>query len=358
MSTLKTGNIDMRGSVNALAYFAPVQIGIIALIALGHLSTLPLGPGEAEALRHFGYDPSWLGVNVLFMIAGYMALRSLRRDKSGWELIKSRFLGVFPYLAAFTLLVILVIYPLLGQPAESPLQLMRHLGLYATEVMSCLDPGRPLPGLLDGANYDCVIQGAIWTFRWGVMAFIGSAAAQHLGLLKSRISVLALAVAAVSAYTLMHAAAVFGWANIPEAIMPGARLGAMFLMGMALFAYRERLVTWGMMAAILMATLTQFYLMTWTPFIEIFASVFWGLLAFNLMRGRTGKATLNWTGFAAALYVFHWPIGQLLLLGMPNISSWQLIALGLVTSTLFCGALVWCFGKLTPRGPKIASQTA
>ena len=358
MSTPKTRNIDMQSRANPLAYFAPVQIGIIALVALGHLSTLALGPNEPEALRHFGYDPSWLGVNVLFIMAGYMALRSLRRHESGWKLLKSRFWGIFPYLAAFTLLVILVVYPLLGQPADSPLELMRHLGLYATEVMSCYDPGRPLPGLLEGANYDCVIQGAIWTFRWGVIAFIGSAALQHLGLLKTRVSVLTLAVMAVSAYTLMHAAQVFNWASIPEVIMPGARLGAMFLMGMALFDYRERLVTWGMTAAIFAATLAQFYLITWTPFIEIFASVFWALVAFNLMRGSRGKSAPKWTGYAAALYIFHWPIGQLLLLGMPNISSWQLIGLGLVVSVLFCAALVWVFNRLTARGLKIASQTA
>lgn len=141
MSTGKTHIDDMQkraGHEPYLRAYGLMQSVIVAIVALGHISTLPLGPGNPEMLHSFGYDPSWIGVNVLFVLAGFMAMRSLTRDSNGLSMLMSRVKGIFPYLAIYAILTVAVIYLVLGQPASSPWELFSHLGLYAIDVLACM----------------------------------------------------------------------------------------------------------------------------------------------------------------------------------------------------------------------------
>ncbi len=318
--------------------YGAVQLLIVCLVALGHISTLPYGPDSHEALQAFGYDPSWIGVNVLFILAGFMAMRSLKRPlKSGFMLL-SRVKRIFPYLASYALLTVFIIYPALGVPAASLGELFSHLGFYAIDVLACIDPGRALPGLLDDANYQCIIQGAIWTFRWGIAAYVGITIASKLRLLEDRSTVLAIAVVGVCGYTIVHAAQVWGWFAFPESLQPAARLLSMFAVGMAIFSYRaEMFKTRLLVPAVLTATLVQYYVLPWTPLIEIFLSVFWALTAFAVMQSSVLSALpeIKNQGLTIALYIFHWPVAQLILLSCPDLGSWGLIAAALPASLLF-----------------------
>ena len=356
MSTVKTHIDDMQDRTPSEPYllgFGAVQLLVVALVAIGHTSTMPIGPGNPEILHHFGYDPSWLGVNVLFILAGFMAMRSLSRSSNGLSVVLSRVKRIFPYLAAYALLIVLVVYPLLGQPAASLTDLFKHLGLYAIDVLSCFDPGRVLPGLLDEANYQCVIQGAIWTFRWGVAAYVGITIASKLRLLDERWKVLGLAVTAVCVYVTLFSAQVWGLFTLPESLQPAARLGAMFAIGMSIFSYRAEIFKAHFLApGLLVAALIQYYLLPWTPLIEIFASVFWALAAFALM-GTPIAAGLSFDknlGLAIALYIFHWPIAQLILLSFPQISPLGLIAVSLPIAITFSVVLSSVASKGMPQG--------
>jgi len=311
-----------------------VQLLVVILVAIGHTSTMPIGPGNPEILHHFGYDPSWLGVNVLFILAGFMAMRSLSRSQNGLSVTISRVKRIFPYLAAYALLIVLVVYPILG------------------DVLSCLDPGRVLPGLLDEANYMCVIQGAIWTFRWGIAAYVGIAIAAKLRLLDDRRKVLALAVIAVSGYVTLFSAQVWGLFTLPESLQPAARLGAMFAIGMAIFPYRAAIFKMRFLVpGLLVATLIQFYLLPWTPLIEVFTSVFWALAAFTLMRTPlAARLSFNKNqGLGIALYIFHWPIAQLILLSLPAISPLGLIAVSVPVALAFSFALSFIVSRGMPQ---------
>jgi len=361
MSTGKTHISDMQNRAPAepwLRGYGFVQVLVVTLVAVGHISTLPQGPGNPEFLHHFGYDPSWLGVNVLFILAGFMAMRSLARETGGLKVLISRIVRIFPYLAAYALLIVLLVYPILGKPAGSVADLFRHLGLYAIDVLACIDPGRKLPGLLDNSKYQCVIQGAIWTFRWGIIAYVGITITAKLGLLESRWKVLALAVAAVCGYVGIFSIQVWGAFPIPDSIQPAARLGAMFAIGMAIFTYRETLFRrhW-LIPALLSAALIQYFLLPWTPLIEVFASVFWALTAFALMQTRWAErlSPNKKQGLAIALYIFHWPIAQLILLSWPQTTPFGLIAISLPIVFAFSAALSFIVSKGSPSGKRLAS---
>jgi hypothetical protein len=322
--------------------YSAVQLAIIICVAIGHISTMPLGPGNPEIARQFGYDPSWIGMNTLFMLSGYMALRSLSHHGSPLKLLKSRFAGIFPMLAIYTALIIFVIYPLLGQAAQSFPELLAQMSLYAADVISCVNPGRPLKGLLDDAHYSCVIAGAIWTFRWGAIAFIGLALAKTLNLLSNKIAILAMAVGTLSAYVLGQIAVINYGVDIPQILFAPLRLGSMFAIGMAGYAYRHAIKrSYAIAIALLSLTALHYLALPWTPSIEILTSLFWGYAVFLVI----GKVTLHQDisriprGFAAAVFIFHWPVAQLLLFALPETGPISLITLALPV-TLLVSALI------------------
>ena len=119
-----------------LARLNSVRVITVIFIAIGYASTMPLGPTYPEALAHLGYDPSWIGIQVLFFLSGFMAMRSLERGSTAYAYLRSRFLRNIPLLAVFTLIAILVIYPALGVKGESFSTLTSKLGLYFFATVS------------------------------------------------------------------------------------------------------------------------------------------------------------------------------------------------------------------------------
>lgn len=147
------------------------------------------------------------------------------------------------------------------------------------------------------------------------------------------------------------------WFPFPDNLQPAARLGAMFTIGMTIFAYRSEIFKAVWLAPLILAcTLIQFYVMPWTPLIEIFVSVFWALIAFSVMQSRllTRVKPIKNHGFAAALYIFHWPIAQLILLSIPAVSSIALIGVALPVAIMFSAALSWAVARGLSRGTNVA----
>ena len=96
-----------------------VRALVVLVIAFGYASTMPLGPGNREYLAFLGVDPSWVGIQVLFFLSGYLALKSVRRHGSAIKYLTSRIARNIPLLALFTLIAVLVIYPMFGASNDS-----------------------------------------------------------------------------------------------------------------------------------------------------------------------------------------------------------------------------------------------
>jgi len=318
-----------------------VRILTVGFIAFGYASTMPTGPAEIEFLSHVGYEPSWIGIQVLFFLSGYLALKSVRQGRSAYQYLRSRFLRTLPLLACVTLICAGIIYPVLGVSSEDPAALTLRLGRYVLETVSCLNPGQPLPGLLDTAKYTSLIQGAIWTFKWGLAAHIAVALGIKLRLFSQNRLVFVYAVLVSTAYFITKFAQAklgYSWLDSPTL---ACRLAFPFSLGMCLFAYEHRLPTrlktrvWILIALISTAWVWHgfFY---WTPAIEFLLTAFWCLSAFWLAASRTPALRFmeNWPNITLAFYLVNWPTSQLLLLAMPHIAPWTLIGLSLPLSVI------------------------
>ena len=291
---------------------------------------MPRGADQPEYLRMFGYDPSWFGVSVLFMLAGWLALRSLQRHGSPWKFLISRIGRNLPLLAVFAASVPLILFPLFGTPPEPGVsRLSQHLSYFA-KVVSCFDPNQVTPGLLDNALYMCIIQGGLWTFRWGLIAYIATAVLWKVGAFRHRNLILLYLTSAIVSYVGLMMYGIENPTPTLAFLATGIRLGFAFLVGMCAFTFRDKLPkNFYIPAGLLTATLLQYFILPWTPMIEVTASLALGYLAFvGFISSRPAPGWVRkLPDLSLGLYVFNWPIAQLVLLSIPSLAPLALFAI-------------------------------
>jgi len=342
-----------------------LRVLIMLLIAMGYASTMPMGPGSPEILAHLGYDPSWLGVQLLFFISGLMAMASVTRHGSAQKYLTSRMVRNAPLLIVVTLITVLLIYPVFGVHSGSFSETAKKLGMYFFGTISCFKAGEPLPGLLDDAKYMCLIQGAIWTLKWGLMAHIAVATAQYLNLFKYRALILFGALLSIASYFSIQSLNTHTETAVNHSLILGNRLAWPFLSGMAIYAYRDKLsnsTALNLLGAALFFTLavTWYYNFFWSHAIEILLTMGWMGMALTalLMKPTRLRVLNNWPALALAIYIITWPISQLLLLSFPEVTAWQLVAMTLPVTVI----LSWGFHQLVTsksyrKAAKLAGNT-
>ncbi len=325
-----------------------LRIFIVVMIAVGYASTMPLGPENAagepnpEWFIQLGYDPSWIGIALLFFFSGLLAMRSVTRHNSPVKYLESRVIRNTPLLFFVTLIIVVLIYPLFGSHNRPPAETFKTLTKYFLGTITCIRPGEPLPGLLDNAKYMCLIQGSIWTLKWGVIAHIAFALGQSIQLFKKPITVLALALGSILFYIIalqIHLIV----RPIPGDIVLASQLAWPFLTGMAVYAYWDRIpgdtptnicIAGGFVA---LACLMYFVpAILWTKAIVVSLIMGWAWLGIALLKMPTEKLSFlnNWSALALAIYLINWPVSQILLLQLPDLSSGQLIAVSLPVTVL------------------------
>ncbi len=327
-----TATAKINRSDPGLIKLNAVRVIIVMMIAFGYASTMPIGPGNPEIFNHLGYDPSWVGISLLFFFSGFLALRSLKKHGSAWKYLESRFFRNMPMLAAVTLFVGIVLYPVYGNPSGSISDTVKTVGLYVLGTVSCIRPGEPLPGLLDDSKYMCLIQGAIWTLKWGVIAHIMTAIGQKLGVFGNRYFVLSIAIGSVISYFALNFAYINLGVAIDQNIVLAARLAWPFLVGMAVYEFRDVFasVQRNLLTSVLLFAAAWFWyaLLPWTGAIEILMTLGWfsGFMSLLATQSKTLPMLNNWSPLALAIYLIHWPIAQILLLNFPDLGQWGLIA--------------------------------
>ncbi|HHL42205.1 MAG TPA: acyltransferase [Hellea balneolensis] len=326
VNTIRQG-LQTPKPTDRLPWLPIVRMIVVAFIAFGYASTMPRGPGEPEYLRVFGYDPSWYGITLLFMISGFLAAKSLNRHNSPLKFLISRAARNLPILALFAASVIFILFPLFG--VDSGQHTQQHLK-YFIKVVSCFDPNTATPGLLDNALYMCIIQGGLWTFRWGAIAYIGTALIWKTGLLKSPRNLLMLTATMVMVYSALITYNIVHPTPWLEWPVTGLHLGWPFVAGMCAYAYRDHLSRSLIVPfSFIMAAGVHYIFLPWTPYIEILMDLALGFLVFQAIftHANLPEWTKKIPDLSLGLYVFNWPVSQILLLLLPTLSPLALFGL-------------------------------
>lgn len=320
-----------------------LRLIVVLMIAIGYASTMPIGPVDAsgapnpEWFVQLGYDPSWIGIALLFFLSGFLAMRSLLRHGSPVKYLESRFFRNAPLLFFVTLVIVLVIYPVFGDPKGTPTETFKTIIQYFMGTVTCIRPGEPLPGLLDDAKYMCLIQGSIWTLKWGILAHIAVAIGQQIKLFANRAIVLAFALLSVIFYIGIFILYV-KTQKVPGDIVLAAQLAWPFLCGMAVYAYWEKipnslLANLAISFAFLFIAALMFYIsfVPWTKAIVVCLIMGWAWLCITLLKLDTSRLKFmnNWPALALAVYLINWPVSQITLLVIPDISAGLLISMSI-----------------------------
>lgn len=356
-SGIKLQNFDetvLLSRVNAVRLF------IVLILSLGYASTMPLGPGYKEVFNVYGYDPSWIGIQLLFFISGILALRSISQGRMGLAYLSSRFWRNIPTLAALTVVTLFVLFPLFGTPPDEGLALWGRLGKYVALTVFCIDPGIPLEGLLDDARYMCLVQGGIWTLRYGVILHILTAITGRIGILSIKPLILFGTVITTLAYFGLTYVAVKNDLTAYAAPLAGLRLSYAFLAGMAVWAYREKLSGlkqgfWIIPATIFALTTLKYFHGPWSPLIEVGLTYFWASLTWFMLSNpnRIWTFMKAWPNLVLPIMLINWPMSQVILLLNPEIGLWEIIITSLLGTIALSLLFNFGFSKTTRFATKL-----
>lgn len=337
-----------------------VRLITVVIIGIGYASTMPIGPGAREWLNLFGYDASLYGLQILFFLSGWLAWRSLSQGRTGLAFLQSRVLRNWPWVILYTALVAFLLYPALCDPNASTVETTGDLLLYFVKTITFIQPGPPMPGALDSAPYACLLQGTIWTFRWGVIAYALLLILYALRLRQRALYGLGL-ILLITAHIALNSWTDRTGSDAFAGILPGLRLGMAFCFGLVIRQNMSWLPKkaqgWVILSAILLGIAAlNYYSLTWSYGIELFATAGMSAFAMALLHSRWAVFK-GWVDFITPTYLGVWPITQMWLAFLPDLSVMQLVILSVLSSMFFALILV-LLGRATLRVVHRRVQTA
>lgn len=319
-------------------FFTPLRLLFATLVVIGHAFAVALRDPMSEPQLFFHYTFSYLAVNLFFIASGFLVTKSMLYRGDVAEYSSARFLRIYPGLLVHVLFVMFII---------GPLATSLTLGDYFTHVdflkqpfvvLSFLSAQMWLPGIFE-SNAEQMGSAPLWTLRYEILAYIGTAIIFSMGLLKKKWMALAQFIVPSIAWVAAHGLGVF------EA-MPGTaqnllRFGIAYGLGAAIFAYRDRLSfhAVGIPLMIGLAVLTSKF--------QAFEVTMNLMLAYMIMWAAYIKAPkLNFlqklSDVSYGVYIYHWCILQLVFMWMPKLSVAALFVITLPI-TFILASLSWHF---------------
>jgi peptidoglycan/LPS O-acetylase OafA/YrhL len=189
-----------------------------------------------------------------------------------------------------------------------------------------------LPGVFENNPYKGGVDGSLWTLYYEVFCYISVAVVGFLGFLATR-AFTATLIVYFAVYTALrvHLGDSGSW-GYTELTLP-------FALGVAIYVYRACVPLSAIMLGLLILSvilLRQTELYREAVVFTVAYGTFWaGLLKFPFIHhyNRMGD-------YSYGMYIFAFPIQQVLAMMMPGIAPWQMIAIAWPT-TLVLAVLSW-----------------
>lgn len=321
--------------------FGALRLLFAALVVVSHAPELIDGTRAREPLtRVFGtLSFGELAVDGFFLVSGYLIVASFERSRSVRDYLWRRVLRIYPGFALASLICILAVAPLAGGDlsAVNPLRALGRILLLSVPEVPGAFAGQPNPAL----------NGAMWSIAYEFRCYLLVAALGVLGLLRHRGAYLAVLIAFAVLYAarlhlpgLTILKSVIG--HPPEAI----RLAFVFLCGGAFHVFGDRIPLTGRgagLAAILLVPAMVSPLAA-EPALAILGGylTFWFAFA---VRPLPISLAANRTDPSYGLYLYAWPVQNLMVAGFPSLAPvWS----GLATLVV-AGLLGWLSWRLVER---------
>lgn len=328
-------------------FFTPLRFLFAYMVLIGHAFIVIGGSSEYEPHIFYHFTFSYLAVNLFFIASGFLVTGSMIYRKNIRNYATSRFLRIYPGLIVHVLLLMFIFGPL---TTNIP------IGEYLTHsdtlkqpflVLPFIETKMSLPGILAN-NHEQQASSALWTLRYEVLAYLGTAIAFMLGLLKHRWMLFAQFAVFAIAYPLTQYLGIYE--NLMPTLQSLLRFGLCYGLGAAIYGYRDKLrfhiafIPLFFIAAALfhktvmfetMVTIALGYMLFWMAYVKL-----------PRLQGLQSIGDISY-----GLYIYHWAVLQGVYMFVPNLTAWQLIVLS--TPIALCIAtLSWHFIEKPALGLK------
>lgn len=333
--------------------FGFLRLFLATLVILAHAPESLDGNRSREILtRLFGtLSFGEVAVDAFFILSGYLITASFQRSASTKDYLLKRILRIYPgYLVAFVFSLLVVGY-FAGGNLHS---LMAPRAALEQIVRMALLHWPTLPGAFAGLPYD-ILNVSMWTIHYEFNCYLLVAILSAIGLLQRRMIFLAMSAVFV-AIGLTH--------FLPQISLPlekltgtfsdNTRLFAAFSCGACFHLFRDR-ITYDWKKALLAALLCFGALFSphlAEPAVVILGGYLMFWFAFNVKNEALARIGVK-TDVSYGLYLYAWPIQNLIVLNYRTISPWLLFLITTILAAI-CGFLSWTFIekpmlKLKPR---------
>ncbi len=330
-------------------FFTPLRFIFAFMVLIGHAFIIGTRDTGAEPHVFFHYTFSYMAVNLFFIASGFLVTKSMLYRGDLAEFSSARLLRIYPALFLHVLIVMFIMGPFV---TSLPLkeffthpdflsQPLKVLSFYKTEM--------ELPSALEGNN-ETLASGTLWTLRYEVLAYIGTAIAFSLGLMRKKWMLLAQFVGCAVAWIAVVSFGMFD--SVPATVQSLLRFGVCYTLGAAIFAYRERIRfhILGVIAVTIAATLTNgTALFEVTTAIMLAYFVFWAAY----MKAPKLNRLQSVSDISYGIYIYHWAIMQWLNHVTPDMGPWQLILIG-APITIVISMISWHYVEK----PMLKSKTS
>ncbi len=280
-----------------------------------------------------------LAVWIFFVISGFLITGSYKHTGNIAIFVGSRILRVWPALIAVTLISVFVI-----GPAVTTCSLPAYFANPATfnylQNIQLLYIHYPLPGVFEHNLYPGAVNGSIWSIPLEILMYLVTCILGVSGLLRRRYLALA-------AWTVLFISGLpnIGSPNIDK-LQPIAWLGTLatikypvlcYLTGTLLYLFKEQIRPSIRLSVLLLVAAALFAKIDlYTASIVLLPL---GILTFAL---RPTKINLfsKLGDYSYGIYLWAFPVQQLLVHFYPRLSFWQLFIFASVLS-IGCGAISW-----------------
>ena len=286
-------------------------------------------------------------VNYFFVISGFLILLSWDKQPKLGKYLWKRIIRIYPAFIVVSLLCLFLFAPLGTGDFFRP---FGYWQLYFKSIDWELIPKNLLllnepraPWVFKNAPITNSLNASLWTIKFEFMCYLIIPLLALIGMFRSRIfsAILFVEVYVIYVYQYYTNSTFWGWQEFPIIGKPDMLIQFLtfFSAGMALYMYRELIPRsrWFFLVSVIAMIVSMFFVKALVVTLPIFGSYVLFHIAFA--RSYSLKGFAKWGDFSYGIYLFAWPIQQLILLYLEKYMDVALLFI-LSTSITLCFAFV------------------
>jgi peptidoglycan/LPS O-acetylase OafA/YrhL len=278
-----------------------------------------------------------LGIEIFFIISGYLIVKSWDFTPSVANFLIKRSLRIFPALIVVVLISMFILGPMFTTLTISEYFAHPQFWPYLKNII--LSPVFYLPGVLEHARVPNAVNGSLWSLP---VEFFMYLVVMGLGLFFKSSRWVYLAATALFALIVIF----WCWRNAPLVVIYGTDVRNIFLTGIyfmigACYA-KWRLERWFNLSGVCVLIMATIVLAPYAPVSKIllWLTLPYVVLAYGLSRSRLGSWVNRVGDCSYGVYIYAFPVQQFVLLKFPEI-SYPVYLFVTIAITLVLGYASW-----------------